>query len=125
MRQTWLREDPIHAALTIGFACAFAAYTLDVLRRQWRFPSRAMRVGNGGEVLLEQIRCYVAAPVRPRVFDVATNVQLGVVRRRRDCVILDLCPVQRLEARESVERHSVTRHVVIAALRGRESARAT
>ena len=29
----WAVRDPIHAALTIGFGAAFAAYTLELLQR--------------------------------------------------------------------------------------------
>jgi hypothetical protein len=55
----WLREDPIHAALTIGFACAFAAYTLDVL-------GKAMELSAPGYALFAICLLGVAAVAQSR-----------------------------------------------------------
>lgn len=57
----WASNDPIHAALTIGFGSAFAAYTLEFMQRandQIAPPSALVSIAMLGLVAVSQAsRC--------------------------------------------------------------------
>ena len=57
----WAAEDPIHAALTVGFGSAFASFTLELLQRafeQYASPTAMVSIALLGLAAVSQApRC--------------------------------------------------------------------